>query len=95
MRDCWIEHDKCAINCPCNDECPEGCPAPYDGHPCETWFCQGYIEACAAVDDPNREPCDGYDENGCISNGCCWVPFIPDDMGVFWCHYPKRQNINP
>ena len=95
MRNCWIEHDKCAINCPCNEECPDGCPAPYDGHPCDTWFCQGYIEECALADDTDRKYCIGYDEQSCISVGCCWVPFFPDDQGVPWCHYPKRQNINP
>ena len=95
MRNCWIEHDKCAINCPCNEECPDGCPAPYDGHPCDTWFCQGYIEACAAANDPDRESCLANDQYSCEANGCCWVPFTPSDHGVPWCHHPKKQIIKP
>ena len=93
MRNCWIEHDKCAINCPCNEECPDGCPAPYDGHPCDTWFCQGYIETCAAANDPDRVNCPHGDEYSCTSVGCCWVPC--DIVGVPWCHYPKQQIIQP
>ena len=95
MRQCWLDHDKCAINCPCNEECPDGCPTPYDGHPCKTWFCQGYVEFCAAADDPDRESCDGWDENSCESKGCCWVPFHVHNPAVPYCHQKKRENINP
>ena len=95
MRNCWIEHDKCAINCPCNEECPDGCPAPYDGHPCDTWFCQGYIKACAAENDADRVSCPAYLESDCIAVGCCWVPYLGNKPGVPWCHKPKIQDIQP
>ena len=95
MRNCWIEHDKCANNCPCNEECPEGCPEPYVGHPCDTWFCQGYILACAAENESNREPCNHGDQNTCERNGCCWTSYHIPDSDVPWCHQPKKQHINP
>ena len=89
-----MEHEKCAINCPCNEECPDGCPQPYDGHPCDTWFCQGFIESCAAENDPDRQSCPGYSEESCQALGCCFVAFI-NGGNVPWCHYPKKQIINP
>ena len=95
MRDCWIEHDKCAINCPCNEECPDGCPEPYVGHPCDTLFCQGYTEACAAENDRDREDCPYGDQYNCEANGCCWIPFMDYDLDVPWCHYPKKQINKP
>ena len=98
MRECWIEHDKCAINCPCNEECPDGCPNPYDGHTCDTWFCQGFIESCAAENDPDRQSCDAMSEEYCQALGCCFVPFIGEEESpgdVPWCHYHKKQIINP
>ena len=94
MRNCWIEHDKCAINCPCNEECLDGCSEPYEGHPCDTWWCQGYIMGCAAKNDPDRIPCDGIDQNACESKGCCWVPYGPDTPGIPWCHQSKKIPIN-
>ena len=97
MRNCWIEHDKCANNCPCNEECPDGCPVPYDGHPCDTWFCQGYIETCAAPNDPNHRPsCPHADEYNCLEAGCCWVPYTGgNNQYPPWCHYPERHIIEP
>ena len=96
-RDCWIEHDRCAINCPCNAECPDGCPEPYDGHHCITWFCQGYIETCATENDPDREQCIGNNQYECEMKGCCWVPYSGNSNGqnVMWCHYPKKIPILP
>ena len=91
MRQCWLDHDKCAINCPCNEECPDGCPEPEIGHTCETWFCQGGVLACAAENDPIREPCDHGDQASCLKAGCCWTEYHDFDYYglVPWCHYPK------
>ena len=96
MRECWIEHDRCAINCPCNAECPDGCPEPCEDHPCDTWFCKGYIMGCAATDEWNREKCEQYNPNDCENAGCCWVPFEGDNHGtdVPYCHYPIKVPIN-
>ena len=89
MRQCWLEYDKCIVNCPCNEECPNGCPNPYDGHPCKSWFCQGELpEVCALEYDPVRIPCPGDDQSECLELGCCWVLYNGSD-GVPWCHYPK------
>ena len=92
MRECWIEHDRCAINCPCNDECPDGCPTAYDGHPCDTWYCQGYIESCAAEDNPDRVACDEMHEPQCLARGCCFVPYSGQGNAP-WCHYPIREDL--
>ena len=94
MRDCWIQHDKCAINCPCNEKCPDGCPNPYAGHPCKTWFCQGqvYDKICAEQWEGDREACPYDKEHDCKQNDCCWVPH--DDQKVPWCHYPKYELID-
>ena len=92
MRECWLSHDKCALNCPCNEECPDGCPEPEIGHPCQTWFCQGELPyVCAAEDDPVRDPCPFNDQYGCQQAGCCWTTYYLDyPYGkVPWCHYPK------
>ena len=95
MRNCWIEHDKCAINCPCNEECSDGCPDPYDGHHCDTWFCQGYVpgKVCAAETDSDRDQCPGFNEADCTKNGCCWVEFHIDDNKTPYCHYHKDGYI--
>ena len=98
MRGCWTEHDSCAANCPCNEECIEGCSDPREGHPCDSWFCQGYVMTCAAENDSNREMCEHGDQNNCEINGCCWTPFDNnnhDGPDVPWCHKPKKQLINP
>ena len=98
MRQCWIDHDRCAINCPCNEECPDGCPTPFIGHKCDTWFCQGQIEVCASETDWNRIKCPHGDQISCEKNGCCWVPYIGKttrDEGVPWCHEKKLQDIKP
>ena len=95
MRDCWIQHDKCTANCPCNEECPDGCPNPHEGHSCDTWFCQGYFIGCAAIDDPNREEC-GTNVTGpdsCRAAGCCWAEYWGPGPGTYWCHQPKKQPI--
>ena len=96
MRNCWIEHDRCAVNCPCNAECPDGCPEPFNGHPCDTWFCQDieFIDECAAEDDPFRLECPHGDEESCEEHGCCWVPYS-GSVDVVWCHYPKKIPIYP
>ena len=99
MRDCWIEHDRCAINCPCNEKCPDGCPASYDGSSCETWFCQGYMpgKVCAAEDDDNRRKCpaDGdVGEDKCLQLGCCWVRYQYNDNTTPWCHYHEDGIID-
>ena len=95
MRQCWLDHDKCAISCPCNDECPDGCPEPHVGHPCKSWFCQGIVLACAAEDDPDRRSCPHGNETNCINAGCCWTRYDdyynPDN--VPWCHYPKLHHL--
>ena len=95
MRDCWKEHDRCAINCPCNAECPDGCSEPYDGHPCDTWFCQDKMpqKVCAAREDPKREPCDANDQPTCEAKNCCWEPYYPDNQGVPWCHQYKIEIV--
>ena len=94
MRQCWIDHDDCENKCPCNKECPDGCPEPYDGQSCNVWFCQGYIEQCAAEDDRDREPCNHGDPDGCKQAGCCWVEFH-GDHNVPWCHQKKRYDLYP
>ena len=93
MRNCWIDHDKCADNCPCHEKCLNGCPEPVEGHPCETPFCQGFVETCAAEDDNDRIDCPHGDEASCVAHKCCWVPYT--GKGVPYCHYKKRQNLNP
>ena len=97
MRQCWITHDKCAINCPCNAECPDGCPEPYAGHPCETWFCQGEVEGtCAAEDDPVREGCPYLYEDDCKADTrCCFVKYTGDHPDVPWCFFKKLPDLNP
>ena len=90
-RDCWIEHDKCTINCPCNDECLNGCPEPFDGHPCNTWFCQGHVLECATEDDSDREFCPYNSQDVCLQSGCCWTH--SDNPAVPWCHHPKKHNL--
>lgn len=89
LRDCWIEHDKCSVNCPCNAKCLDGCPEPFDGHPCQTWFCQGHVLECAAEDDNDRDFCPYNSQDKCLESGCCWthsdIPSVP------WCHQPKKH----
>ena len=88
-RQCWLEHDTCTVNCPCNSECPDGCPEPYVGHPCSSWFCQGDVpKVCAAEDDPIRDPCPSIYKDDCIELGCCWTKYYGYDDAP-WCHYPK------
>ena len=94
MRDCWIEHDRCAINCPCNAKCPDGCPTPHEGHSCQTWFCQGYIMGCAAQNDPDRTRCEQTSAESCKAAGCCWVPYEYNDDKTPWCHKPKKIPIS-
>ena len=96
-RECWLDHDKCVINCPCNEECPDGCPEPDVGHSCETWFCQGYIlsTVCASESDPDRDSCPHNSEYSCLNAGCCWTEFNDPYGGVPWCHYPKLDLIHP
>ena len=99
MRDCWIEHDKCAINCPCNENCPDGCPEQFDGHECKTYFCQNikdpFERTCKEQSDRDREPCASNDEYDCVNNKkCCWTPFYPDNQGVPWCHQPEYVIID-
>ena len=91
MRNCWIEHDRCAVNCPCNEECLDGCPVAYENHPCDTWFCQGYIEQCAAKDNANRVACPAMYENDCLAIGCCFVEYHGSQPGVPWCHYHLKE----
>ena len=97
MRQCWLEHDKCSANCPCNEECPDGCPEPYDGHPCESWFCQGELPViCAAENDPIREECGdrySYIQEECLAQGCCWTEFYDPYGNVPWCHHPKLHTL--
>ena len=97
MRDCWIEHDKCAINCPCNEECSDGCPVVNENHPCETWYCKGYVERCAANDNPAREQCPGaYNENECLArDDCCWVEYTGNQMYVPTCHKKMKVLLEP
>ena len=95
MRECWIEHDKCAISCPCNENCQNGCPSQFPGHPCNTWFCQNkepFTEYCARENDRDRESCpdNSQGEKFCVESGCCWTPFY-NDNSVPWCHYPKIE----
>ena len=91
MRECWIEHDRCAINCPCNEECPNGCPVADLNHECDTWFCKGQIsgKGCAAENDPDRLQCNGNNEAACLNLGCCWVPYVHQDDITPYCHYQK------
>ena len=95
MRHCWIQHDKCALNCPCNEECPDGCPDRHENHQCKTWFClnKDPIEkVCKEQGDRNREPCDSNDYHDCVNNKqCCWTEFHPSDQGVPWCHQPEYK----
>ena len=97
MRKCWTDHDSCTINCPCNEECPEGCPVPSEGHSCKTWFCQGYVMACATEVDSNREKCEYGDQYNCEYKGCCWTPYTGPNVNhdVPWCHQPKKQQLQP
>ena len=97
MRECWIEHDRCAINCPCNEECPDGCPVANKNHPCDTWFCKGYVEKCAAEDSANREQCLGaYNEDDCRDrDDCCWVEYTGTQMYVPWCHKKMKVILEP
>ena len=89
-----MDHEKCAINCPCNEECPDGCPEPFAGHPCESWFCQGGVPSvCAEETDPIRDPCEAIERDQCLALGCCWTRFYGDPY-VPWCHYPKLD-ISP
>ena len=97
MRECWIEHDRCAINCPCNEDCPDGCPVVNENHQCDTWYCKGYIERCAAKDNPNRAQCmNAYTENECRArDDCCWVEYTGNTPGVPRCHKKMREYLPP
>ena len=98
MRECWVEHDRCAINCPCNEECTDGCPVVDENHACETWYCQGYVERCAAKDNPSRIQCPGMehsDENACLDRGCCWVEYTGNQPYVPTCHIKNKEYLPP
>ena len=98
MRECWVEHDRCAINCPCNEECTDGCPVVDENHACETWYCQGYVERCAAKDNSSRIQCPGMehsDENACLDRGCCWVEYTGNQPYVPTCHIKNKEYLPP
>lgn len=98
MRPCWTEHDKCTINCPCNESCPDGCPEPHGDHQCKTWFCldkEPFKKVCKREGDPNREACDSNDQWDCVNNKkCCWHEYYPNDQGVPWCYQQEYEVIN-
>ena len=94
MRDCWIEHDRCAVNCPCNAECLGGCPEPNENHECKTWFCLGHLPAktCKSENDANRKACPAFGYDDCLAIGCCYTPYN-GNRDVPWCYYADKEPL--
>jgi len=97
MAQCWRDKDPdyCKNHCPCNRECPTGCPDPFEGHPCDSWFCQSSRpepKVCFVYWE-DRVECgnNAKDQTSCESADCCWEE-RNDPFGTPNCFNPKEPS---